>query len=153
MKIRSAKIQDAAEVRKLIFDILHEHGLKPDPQSTDSDLDDIESFYLKTGGIFDVVLDEGEQIIGTLGLLALGDICELRKMYLHKKSRGQGLGRKLLEHAIQRARELGFHKIELETASVLKDAIRMYERYGFKPIEREHLPARCDQAYQLILRA
>ena len=39
----------------------------------------------------------------------------------------------------------------LETASVLKEAIALYESYGFVEYEPDHLSARCDQAYFLQL--
>ena len=76
------------------------------------------------------------------------DMCELRKMYLAKSERGKGLGKALLEHSINKAKELGFKKITLETASVLKEAIALYLKYGFKPFEGENC-ARCDQSYYL----
>ena len=72
-------------------------------------------------------------------------------MYLHRAYRGKGLGRRLLEDALARARQAGFRRITLETASVLKEAIRLYERYGFKPFRPDHLSCRCDQAYVLEL--
>jgi len=57
----------------------------------------------------------------------------------------------LLEDALAKARQLGFARITLETASVLKEAIRLYESYGFKPYTPDHLSRRCDQAYVLDL--
>ena len=72
-------------------------------------------------------------------------------MYMRRDSRGKGLGRRLLEDALTRARESGFRRITLETASVLKEAIGLYESYGFVPYRPEHLSARCDQAYVLDL--
>jgi putative acetyltransferase len=53
--------------------------------------------------------------------------------------------------ALARAKQLGFAKITLETASVLKEAIRLYTSYGFKPCQPDHLSCRCDQAYMLDL--
>jgi hypothetical protein len=40
----------------------------------------------------------------------------------------------------------------LETSSVLKEAIRLYTRFGFAPFQSDHLSGRCDQAYILHLR-
>ena len=74
-------------------------------------------------------------------------LCELRKMYLHPEERGKGIGKRLLEHALFKAKELGFKKVMLETASELKEAIGLYRKYGFEPFEAEHLSTRCDQAF------
>ena len=102
--------------------------------------------------MFDVLLDPSGAIVGTVGLCPMGHAtAELRKMYLLGSCRGQGLGRRMLEHALERAKALGFRKVTLETASVLKEAIALYERHGFTPYTPSHLAQRCDQAYYLDL--
>ena len=78
-------------------------------------------------------------------------VAELRKMYLKPSARGRGLGKRLLIHAIARARALGFRRIELQTARVLEEAIGLYAKYGFKPSEQAALERRCDQALALDL--
>jgi len=50
-----------------------------------------------------------------------------------------------------RAKEIGFRRIVLETASVLKEATALYRRYGFQPYQAPHLSQRCDGAYVLDL--
>ncbi|MBT8493009.1 MAG: GNAT family N-acetyltransferase, partial [Deltaproteobacteria bacterium] len=77
--------------------------------------------------------------------------CELRKMYLDSAMRGRGLGKRLLEHALSRARELGFRVVELETAAPLESAIALYQRYGFRPLEEAPSTPRCDQMMVLDL--
>ena len=73
-------------------------------------------------------------------------------MYLHSSYRGKGFGKLLLESALSQARRIGFKKMTLETASVLKEAISLYKSYGFIEYEPEHLSSRCDQAYILELK-
>jgi putative acetyltransferase len=137
----------------LVYAVLGEYRLQPDPQCTDADLKDIEQSYLQRGGVFYVLEKEDGSIIGSYGLYPMAaGICELRKMYLHRDYRGQGHGRRMLEDALAKARQLGFTRITLETASVLKEAIRLYESYGFRPYRPDHLSRRCDQAYVLDLR-
>ncbi len=46
-KLRCANNGDAKAIRTLVFDILKEYGLDPDPAETDSDLSDIEEHYQK----------------------------------------------------------------------------------------------------------
>ena len=150
--LRSATNQDRQAIEALVFGVLAEYGLKPDPGGTDSDLQDIERSYLASGGLFDVLTDGAGEVVGSVGLFPLSDsVCELRKMYLAAAVRGQGLGRRLLDHALRRARELGFARVVLETASVLREAVALYERYGFRRYEPGHLAARCDAAYYLDL--
>jgi len=150
-QFRNATNADAARIRDIVFSVLEEYGLAPDPASTDSDLEDIEGNYHRRGGAFEVVVARGE-VVGCAGLYPVDSTtCELRKMYLLPQCRGEGLGKQILERFLKRARELGFSRMVLETASVLEEAISLYRRYGFKPFQPEHLSARCDQAYELQL--
>jgi putative acetyltransferase len=152
-QIRPATHEDRDAIEQLVFGVLEEYGLAPDPNGTDADLRDIQSHYLSLGGTFDVLIDESGRIVGTVGVLPRSPTtCELRKMYLGRSARGQGLGRRLLEHALAQAVQLGFRRMELETASVLREAIGLYERYGFRPYAPKHLVSRCDRAYFLDLR-
>lgn len=146
--LRPATNDDRTAIESLVFGVLAEYGLAPDPASTDADLRDIEHEYFSKGGSFDVIADENGKIVGSVGLFRISpDICELRKMYLGPQVRGQGLGRRLLENALAQAKALSFSRVELETASVLTDAISMYEAYGFRPFRSCHLSSRCDSAY------
>lgn len=148
--IRPATNKDCMSVRALIFAVLNEYDLEPAPKTTDRDLDDLEAFYV--GGAFDLLETAEGEIIGTVGLLPLGGgNCELRKMYLKSSYRGQGLGQRLLKHAIETAKELEFNRIELQTARVLEEAIGLYEKFGFQPSEAAALERRCDKALALEL--
>ena len=152
-RLREATNADCRSVRELVFAVLAEYGLKPDPGSTDADLDDIEQSYFARGGTFRVLEDPDGSVVGAYGLYPMENhTCELRKMYLRRNYRGQGLGKRLLDDALAKARGLGFESVVLETASVLKEVIALYERYGFAPCRPDHLSARCDQAYLLELK-
>lgn len=149
---RIAQNADANAIQHLVFKVLREYGLEPDLNSTDADLNNIEANYLETGGTFLVFINDQNEILGTGGIMPKSKTsCELRKMYFDKSIRGQGLGRALLTKLINQAQELGFKHITLETASVLKEAIELYQSAGFTPFNSPHLSPRCDQAFQLDL--
>jgi putative acetyltransferase len=151
-QFRPATNGDGPAVRALVFATLREYGLCPDPASTDADLDGLEQHYRATGGCFDVLLEPGGQVIGSFGLLRLtAETCELRKMYLARNYRGRGLGRVLLDRALAAARVMNCRRITLQTASVLREAIALYEKTGFRPFADPHMPARCNLALELRL--
>jgi putative acetyltransferase len=151
-RLRRAGNEDRQAVTNLVYGVLKEYGLEPDPRATDADLANIEQSYLERGGTFFVLEDRDGSVIGAYGLYPVeNQTCELRKMYLHKSQRGKGLGKFLLDSALEQARELGFKRVTLETASVLKEAIALYESYGFVEYEPDHMSSRCDQAYVLEL--
>jgi putative acetyltransferase len=151
MHIREAKDSDSTAIKVVVFSVLQEYGLSPDSTSTDKDLDTIEASYFLKGGYFGVV-EENNSIIATFGLYRENaTTCELRKMYCLPSSRGKGLGKNLLQFALEKAKELGFSRVVLETASPLKEAIGLYKKYGFVEFKPDHMSARCDQAYELFL--
>ena len=154
MELRPASNKDRAAIEALVFGTLREFNLAPDPGDTDADLRDIEAAYQGRGGCFDVLVTDEGQIVGTIGLYRISKTeCELRKMYLDKSVRGQGQGRRLLDHALAKAKELGFTRVILETAHVLKTAVVLYERYGFKEYTADHKSCRCDRTYYLDLKS
>ncbi len=152
MEIREATNQDADSIRSMIFSILAEYDLMAEHEGVDADLGDIEANYMARGGSFDVVVDTNNLIVGTVGLYPLdAKTCELRKMYLIPACRGKGMGRKLLDRVLDKAKSQGFERMVLETSSKLVEAIAMYKRYGFTRAEDFPTCLRCDQAYELAL--
>ena len=152
--IRSATNADCDRVIDLVSTVLAEFQLPFDPDSKDADLKDMEGSYILAGGVFELIEDSQGKLVGTYGLFPLSDnTCELRKMYFIPEIRGLGLGKKVLERAVEHARRLGFKEIVLETISVLKRAIYLYTRFGFVPTSMDHPNARVDQKYILELTA
>lgn len=146
--LRPATSVDLPAIRELVHAVLTEHGLPFDAEES-GDLFDLETYR---GGMFDVLERDGA-IVGSVGLAPVGDAtCELRRMYLVPAARGAGEGRQLLEHALRCARDRGFRRIELLTAAPLAKARRLYERAGFRRVERPASQG-CDLAYALDLDA
>ena len=149
-QIRAATNHDIPAIKNVVFSTLREFGLNPDENGKDKDLNDIENSYHSNNGYFGIVLHvKTNIIIGCFGLFHVNDIiCELRKMYLLKETRGKGLGNFILDAAIRTAREKHYKKIILETISALTTAIFLYKRYGFKEIKPKEINARVDQAFE-----
>jgi hypothetical protein len=82
-RFREAASGDAAAIRAVVFSVLAEYGLCPDPQGIDADLDDVVSNYGARGGSFRVVTSIEGNIVGCGGLYPLTEHdAEVRKMYL-----------------------------------------------------------------------
>ncbi|MHA2938959.1 GNAT family N-acetyltransferase [Vibrio sp. RC27] len=58
--------------------------------------------------------------------------CFIEGVRIHSDYRGQGLGQKMFEHAIEMARSKGCSIVQLATDKRRPDAIRFYEKLGFK---------------------
>lgn len=149
--LHAATNADIPAIKKLIFEVLREYGLKGDESGKDKDLADIQRHYFDRKGFFGVAV--GSAVVGTFGIYQLDEItCELRKMYLHKDARGRGLGQHILKVSIEAAKKLRYEKMILETISPLKEAIALYRKHGFKEIAPRELSDRVDQAFALSLK-
>lgn len=58
--------------------------------------------------------------------------CQVENVRVHDDYTGKGIGRQIFEWIIERAREKGAHVIQLTSDKQRPDAIRFYERLGFK---------------------
>lgn len=152
MKIREARPADAAAIRAIVSETLAEFGFGVEPSGTDADLADVPASYQDRGGVFRVIVDEDDRIVGCGGLYPLASgVAELRKMYFRPEIRGLGLGRVLLEDLVAEARRREFTRIELETASNLTAAIALYQRAGFVETDGARHSCRCDRTFALDL--
>lgn len=149
-RIRPYRAEDAEACRALLAAVLPEYGLKVDFEKTDSDLHDVEGVYLRKGGAFWVIeSDDGASLLGMGGVERTApDTGEVRKMYFRKELRGQGFGRRMLDLIVEFARANGVRRLTLETATVLAEAVRLYERYGFVRDPSLLHTCRCDVAYR-----
>jgi putative acetyltransferase len=150
--IRPAGNDDILAIRAVLLAVRSEYGVLGEIGACDADLDDLDLNYFRGGGCFEVVQDAAQHVVGCAGLYPLNPCrAELCKMYIEKAARGLGLGRRLLEDLLAVARRGGFREVWLKTNSVLTEAISLYERHGFRPVELEHLSEQCDVAYLLRL--
>jgi GNAT superfamily N-acetyltransferase len=60
------------------------------------------------------------------------EYAEVKRMYVRPSNRGAGLGKAMLDHLSQRARQSGLPVLRLETGIYQVEAIGLYERYGFQ---------------------
>lgn len=148
-QIRSWQPGDRAAAMAIIGQVLREYSLTCEPTDSDRDAQDVEDCYWKTGGEFWVVEADGE-LVGTAAYrpTSRGEgAVELRKMYLLPQARGRGLGRYLLSTLESAVQQRGFTEIWLETASVLKEAVGLYEASGYEAATGVET-ARCDRVYR-----
>ena len=107
-------------------------------QSDQKMLQNPHASILSNGGQIFFALD-GPSPVGTVAAVRQSDaIFELAKMAVRPSHQGHGLGERLGQAAIQHARERGAAMMFLETNSILRNAIRLYERLGFAHAPRPH---------------
>ncbi len=80
-----------------------------------------------------------DSVVGGVGLAefeGIEDCAELQKLYLDDSVKGRGLSYDMMRKIETAARELGYKRMYLETHNNLKAAIHLYEKCGYKEIER-----------------
>ena len=146
--IRDWQPEDRDVAAGVIRQVLEEYGLPWQPELADRDVVEVESAYLEMGGEFWVIERDGA-IVGTAAYqpIARGqNAVEIRKMYLLPQVRGQGLGAYLLQELERAIAVKDYQEIWIETATRLKEAVRLYERNGYQPASGIET-ARCDLVY------
>ncbi len=147
---RQADNRDVETARRIIWQVLLEYDLKPGNAELDADLEDIEKYYAQ--GYFGLIFNEQGKAVGTFALYPLhANTAEIRKMYLLPEVRRKGLGSWMIDFLLEKAQVLGFQKVELLTASVLQEAIQLYEKVGFTEVKDHTGGPRCDRAFMKSL--
>ena len=134
--IRSYLASDQDEARWLILNGLGEHFGVID-ESLNPDVDDIGMHYLAAGHRFIVaILDE--MLVGTAGLLMetplAGRIVRVSVMCRYRRL---GIGRALVDHLLELARQQGLHHVFVETNHDWLEVIHFYQNQGFTEYARD----------------
>ena len=148
LTIRAWTPDDRERAAAIIRDTLVEYGLPWEPSGADKDVLEVEAFYTAVGGEFWVIEQQG-QVVGTGAYYPVErghNAVEIRKMYLSPTVRGKGLGKFLLQQLEDAIANRGFSEIWIETASVLKEAVKLYESSGYIPATGVETK-RCDRIY------
>lgn len=95
-------------------------------------LADPETHILAAGGRVLFAIDDAGRAVGTVALKHEGDgVYELTKMAVEPGLRGGGVGRLLMQRALDVFRGLDGRELFLESSSQLAPALRLYESVGF----------------------
>jgi putative acetyltransferase len=95
-------------------------------------LSDPETHILAAGGRVLFAIDDDERAVGTVALKHEGQgAYELTKMAVEPALRGSGVGRLLMQRALDAYLQLGGRELFLESNSVLAPALKLYESVGF----------------------
>lgn len=141
LKIRKITAEDDKDMARLIRENLEKHALNiPGTAYFDECVDCLSGYYLsREKGNYYVLTNEDGEVLGGVGFDEISFIegcAEVQKLYLADSVKGRGLGYKLMEFVEAQICQAGFERAYLETHKNLKTAIHLYEKIGYKAIER-----------------
>ena len=125
-----------AEARELFLEYAQSLGFSLCFQNFDAELAGLPGEYAPPDGRLLLATVE-DRLAGCVALHKLdSNTCEMKRLYLRPQFRGKGVGRAVTNRIIAEARQIGYQKIRLDTVEpVMKDAVAMYRRLGFREID------------------
>lgn len=139
LTIRPIASADNAELASIIRNALTEFNAnKPGTVYYDATTDTLYELFRQPGSMY-FVAEENGILLGGGGIFPTEGLpngtCELVKMYLRKEARGKGIGGMLIEKNLDWARLDGYREVYLETMPELKNALQVYEHFGFRYLQ------------------
>jgi len=138
--VQARSAEEIAAARALFQEYGASLGFSLCFQSFDQELAQLPGNYAPPEGRLLLALDPSEngsaKYAGCVALHPLAEtICEMKRLYLRPSFRGKGLGRSLAVTVISEARRIGYTRMRLDTVEpIMRDAVAMYRRLGFKEI-------------------
>ncbi len=138
--LREIKKSDNQKIASIIREVLTEFKAnKPGTVYFDPTTDDLFSLFQISNSKYFIV-EENAEIVGGAGIFPTPNLpdgcCELVKLYLLKSARGKGFGKLLIEKCFEAAKEFSFSSIYLESMPELNMAVGLYEKCGFKYLQK-----------------
>jgi putative acetyltransferase len=140
MLIREIEKKDNEAIGTIVQTVLMELGApKVGTAYSDPYLFSLFEVYKNENAIY-FVLEENGSLLGGAGVGTLenatADICELQKMYFLPAARGKGFASELMEKCIAAAKNFGYKKCYLETMPYMKNAQKLYQKFGFYYLDK-----------------
>lgn len=114
----------------VIKGVYEEYGLTWDPDDYHRDLYTVQETYIDSGGFFSALV-HNDTVIGTVAGLDRGEEAEIERLYLLRRYRGRGYGRRMTEYFLNWARIKGHRRAIAWSDKNFTDAHQMYKRMGF----------------------
>ncbi len=87
---------------------------------------------------------DGDDMVGHAALRPFEDALEVKRVFVRRDFRGQGISKQLMLELEAIARERGVSSLILQTGDRQAEAVSLYTRIGYVPIDRfgayEHIP-------------
>jgi ribosomal protein S18 acetylase RimI-like enzyme len=119
-----------AAIRELILEYAASLGVDLSFQDFEHELATLDAYYELA-----LLAREGDEAAGCIALRRIDEqTCEMKRLYVRPRFRGQNLGRTLAEAIIDEGRTRGYARMRLDTLPSMSSAMSLYESLGFRDI-------------------
>jgi GNAT superfamily N-acetyltransferase len=144
-RIREARASDRAGIEAVTLSAYEQYGVVMPPALWVRYRENIVTTLAAAPPGTQIVAEEDGRIIGAVLLYPAGarldpagggsmtlTFPEVRLLAVGPSARGQGIGALLIDECVRRARESGAEALTLHTTDMMRAAMRLYERLGFR---------------------
>jgi len=144
--------EDFEAGKELILEYAGSLGFDLCFQNFDMEIKNLCEIYSHPEGGLIIAYADG-MAIGVVGIRKFeSDVCELKRMYVKNQYRGKGIGKELLDSAVNLARLLSYSTVKLDTLDSMKAAIKLYIERGFRnTLPYRHNPDESVRFFELKL--
>lgn len=105
-------------------------------QGFEAELAALPGKYAPPAGALLIARTQAGEAIGCVAMrpIDVGDICEMKRLYVLPEARGSGLGAALIAAIVAAARTAGYRRMRLDTLPAMHAALAMYAQAGFSEI-------------------
>jgi len=134
VSITQAKLEsDMALVKGLFIEYAASIGIDLEYQGFSAELEGLPGKYAPPGDL--LIASVNGEAVGCVALRALGPATlEMKRLYVRSAVRGMGIGKRLVEAAIDSARQHGYKELRLDTLATMAAAQAVYRSLGFVEI-------------------
>ena len=168
-RIREARASDRAGIEAVTLSAYEQYGVVMPPALWVRYRENIVTTLAAAPPGTQIVAEEDGRIVGAVLLYPAGarldsagggsmtlTFPEVRLLAVAPSERGQGIGALLMDECVRRARESGAEALTLHTTDMMRAAMRLYERLGFRrmpELDFEPAPGETVKGFRLDLSA
>ena len=168
-RIRDANGSDRAAIESVTLSAYQQYGAVMPPALWDGYRQNIVSTLAAVRPQTQIVAEVDGRIVGSVLLYPAGTeivrpgggsmtlaLPEVRLLAVAPSARGKGIGVRLMDECVRRARESGAKALMLHTTDVMQTAMRLYVRMGFQrlpDLDFEPAPGVVVKGFRLALEA
>jgi len=127
--------EELLHIKGLFIEYVNSLGIDLSFQNFNDELSSLPGEYSSPDGALLLAEFDGK-IAGCIALRKISDkICEMKRLYVRDEYKGKRIGYALIKQIIDKAKNIGYRYMRLDTLPSMKKAICLYRSLGFVNID------------------